>query len=451
MWQNIFPALFPALSFNSPMQSGMQGINVIFYMDRRPGDSEKTKRSITCEVHYIINGKRERFSLSTKQSCQIQHFDQAEQRVKPRVNFSTQTNDRLHEFRDRAERIYRDAIERGTMPTPAQFKDLIRSGIYQVEQERDLLTDLLAFIEYHKGKKTHRGSMAHITILHKHLSEFGRRERYPIEYGKINLDFYGRFVRFLRARPSGKNGSGTYNENTVGNYVKKLKMFLNWSAANGWNKFHAYKHAEFKIPGQRVENIYLERHEIEALYRLDLRKRQSLGRARDWFVLACETGMRYGDYVQVMNEQNIREIKDGPETVGYDFHYFPTKTSKSSGIKCVVPLSQIAVQILRRYGFEIPKPVKGQVFNRQLKELVGMAGIEKDISSHDARRTFATLRYKDGFPVQSIMKITGHRTEREFYKYLLIDGEENAAQWRVMNDRYKVETPGLKEVKLKVV
>lgn len=429
----------------------MQGINVIFYMDRRTGDSGKTRRSITCEIHYMVNGKRQRFSLSTKQSCQIQHFDQGEQRVKPRVNFSTQINDRLHEFRDGAERIYRDAIETGTMPTPTQFKEQIRVGAYKVEVEREFLVDYLAFIEYHKGKQTHRGSMAHITKLREHLTEFQRRERYPVEYDRINLDFYGRFVAFLRTQPTGKAEGETYNENTVGNYIKKLKMFLNWSTANGWNRFQVYKHPEFKIPEQRVENVYLEREEIEALDRLDLRGRQGLARTRDWFVLACETGMRYGDYTQVTNPASIKEIKEGAETIGYDFHYFPTKTSKTSGIKCVVPLSKRAIQVLRRHGFEMPVPVRGQVFNRYLKELVEIAGIQKAISSHDARRTFATLRYKDGFPVQSIMKITGHRTEREFYKYLLVDGEENAAQWRAMNDRYRVETPGLQDIKLKVV
>jgi len=48
------------------------------------------------------------------------------------------------------------------------------------------------------------------------------------------------------------------------------------------------------------------------------------------------------------------------------------------------------------------------------------------VSAHTARRTFATLMFKAGFPSISIMKITGHKDERSFLKYIKITGEENA-------------------------
>lgn len=89
--------------------------------------------------------------------------------------------------------------------------------------------------------------------------------------------------------------------------------------------------------------------------------------------------------------------------------------------------------------------------NKGLKELATLAGIAKNVGTHTARRTFATLRYKDGFTVQAIMKITGHKTEKEFYKYLCIEGQENADMFRRTDDRYKITTTGLLQTKLKVV
>jgi integrase len=90
-------------------------------------------------------------------------------------------------------------------------------------------------------------------------------------------------------------------------------------------------------------------------------------------------------------------------------------------------------------------------FNRNLKELARLAGIVKNISSHDARRTFATLEYQAGTPTQFIMQITGHRTEKEFRKYICLAGEENADLVRQMHPgRFEVKTPGLKEGKLRI-
>ncbi len=50
----------------------------------------------------------------------------------------------------------------------------------------------------------------------------------------------------------------------------------------------------------------------------------------------------------------------------------------------------------------------------------------KLVSSHTARRSFATNLYKSNFPAISIMKITGHKTEKAFLKYIKVTPEEHA-------------------------
>lgn len=80
-----------------------------------------------------------------------------------------------------------------------------------------------------------------------------------------------------------------------------------------------------------------------------------------------------------------------------------------------------------------------QRMNRQLKEICKLAGINdvhmldgiarkkyELVSTHTARRSFATNAYRAGIPSISIMKITGHSTERSFMKYIKISQEENA-------------------------
>lgn len=50
------------------------------------------------------------------------------------------------------------------------------------------------------------------------------------------------------------------------------------------------------------------------------------------------------------------------------------------------------------------------------------------ISSHTARRSFATNAYLAGIPVFRIMLITGHKTEESFFRYIRIGKAENARE-----------------------
>lgn len=416
-------------------------INIIFALNNRGTDTGENVRPIQCQIQYKVNGQTVRLNFSTGQRCKVRHFKN--QRVYHTAQFATQINERLSEIRETAETIYRTAIKNGKMPTPQKFQEQIISGTYTVEEERDLMRDFNAFIEYHQSKGTSKGSLSHILNLRTHLQQFAKRQRVALTYDNINLAFYGKFLRYLQDYEH-RDGA-TYEENTVGNFIKKFKMFLNWAKGNGWNPYDYYLHPEFKIPEKRVENVYLEQSELDALAALDLSKRPYLSQTRSWFLLGCETGMRYSDYTQ-LKKANIKEVPGG-----YDFTYQPHKTSKSSKVRVTVPLSVTAVKILLRYGFEMPAPVSNQKMNKGLKELTRLAGIDKVVGTHTARRTFATLSYKSGcFSNKSIMQITGHRTEKEFYKYLCVEGEENAQMMRDKSERYQVNTTGLLETKLRI-
>ena len=103
--------------------------------------------------------------------------------------------------------------------------------------------------------------------------------------------------------------------------------------------------------------------------------------------------------------------------------------------------------ILEKYDGKLPEKLKNQPFNRAIKKVCKKAKIKteetksitkggirqterlkkwKMVSSHTARRSFATNLYKSGFPAISIMAVTGHRTERAFLKYIKVTPEEHA-------------------------
>jgi integrase len=153
------------------------------------------------------------------------------------------------------------------------------------------------------------------------------------------------------------------------------------------------------------------------------------------FVIGCYTGLRFSD-LATLNEKNIIDK-------GTKIKILTQKT----GELVIIPLHTYILEILKRYNGKIPQVISNQKMNDHLKAIGKEAkikekttlhytqgGIKKSetlpkhelITVHTARRSFATNAFLNEIPSISIMKITGHRTERAFMKYIKISQEENA-------------------------
>ena len=112
----------------------------------------------------------------------------------------------------------------------------------------------------------------------------------------------------------------------------------------------------------------------------------------------------------------------------------------------IIPLHPVAKSILEKYN-GTPRLISNQKFNEYIKDVCEIVGLNetitltrtcggkkmritkpkfKFVSSHTARRSFATNAYKAGVPTLAIMAITGHRTEKVFLKYVKVTKEEHA-------------------------
>jgi len=136
------------------------------------------------------------------------------------------------------------------------------------------------------------------------------------------------------------------------------------------------------------------------------------------------------------------------------------KTQKT-GEKVVIPLHWTVKNILEKYSETakgLPRDLSNQRMNDYLKEIGREVKIDEQIhrantkdglkvstnvpkweliTTHTARRSFATNLYKNGYPTIGIMQITGHRTEKSFMKYIKVSHEENAEKliqhWKTTN------------------
>jgi integrase len=257
--------------------------------------------------------------------------------------------------------------------------------------------------------------------LFEDLKEFAAVKE--IDFCDINKDLYSDFVSYLTYEKK-------LSKNTIGKKIRVLKTFLNAATPEHLSR-DQFK--DSKSISEESENIYLNEKELQAMYELDLTDKPRLDKVRDLFLVGCWTGLRFSDLIQVRPEN----IKNGLISV----------TQKKTGNKAVIPLHQTVQMILDKYENNLPKPISNQNFNKYLKEVAELAefkeGISKQITrggkketsfalkwelvtTHTARRSFATNAYKAGVPSLTIMAITGHRSESAFLKYIKVTLEEHA-------------------------
>jgi len=269
------------------------------------------------------------------------------------------------------------------------------------------------------------------------LKKYDNTLKHKLTFESIDMDFYENFVKYLTdfQRTLKKKTIKGYSKNTIGDHIKKVKVFMNYANDKGYTTNKGHLHRKFQTVEETPETIYLTDTEILSLYTLDLTKKPRLDKVRDLFIIGCYTGLRFSDLSQLTPEnftKNGTQIK--------------IKTIKT-GETVVIPLHWTIKEILQKYNGETPRAISNQKMNEYLKDLGQAAkfnekvvlnrtqgGLSYDqtkkkselITVHTARRSFATNMFLAEVPTISIMKITGHRTERAFMKYIKITSEQNA-------------------------
>lgn len=221
------------------------------------------------------------------------------------------------------------------------------------------------------------------------------------------------------------------DKNCANNYVvkniKNLGKILRICMENEWidkSPFTAYKGKT-----KNVDRFYLNKEELAHITGKEFLS-ERLKQVRDVFIFCCFTGLAYVDVFK-LKQENIRRGIDGDRWIFTNRQKTKTRSS--------VPLLSTAVEIVDRYstnkiclnkGLLLPVP-SNQKMNEYLKEIADLCGIEKKLTSHIARHTFATtVTLLNGVPIESVSKMLGHtniRTTQHYAKILDIKVSEDMA------------------------
>ena len=364
------------------------------------------------------------------------------------------TNGDADELNYELRRMYRIAEEivifatKRKLPNPGEFAkktfhpqfDLSSLKVIAKDLEKiDVKINLDLFFQIDdymqsKSKKVSKGMTRIYRNMRYHLQEFEAFRKKPITFDDLDFTFYEEFVSFLTydyVQKRRKDVIVGLKTNTVGKTIKQFRTFLR-------NRIRKRIIPPIDMEGwtileEEVDAVYLSFDEIEAFRELDLSLHPHLSDYRDELVLGCLTGLRFSDFSNLM-ETDVRG----------DLLY--KKTQKSDNW-VVIPLRPEALKILKRRFTKSVTPTLNQVFNRHIKIICKLAGIDLVlkhsykkgnkvfietqpkyawVSSHTCRRSFCTNEFLAGTPVELIMKISGHKSVKDFYKYIRITSEEAA-------------------------
>lgn len=255
--------------------------------------------------------------------------------------------------------------------------------------------------------------------LKRHLQNFEKNTQFKIEFESIDMNFYKKFVDYLTIKLK-------LAPNTIGKLITNIKVFMREAFEDGLTTNNTFTHRKFKSINFKSDTIYLTTDEIKALQNLDLSKQPRYERVRDMFVVGCYTALRHSDLSKIKPEN----IENGM------IDMVQTKTDK----QVIIPMAKDVIEILAKYNNTIPG-ISNQKYNEYLYEVCKKCEVlEKEItiheikggkkitivkpkyefiSSHTARRTFCTNEYKAGdLEISEIMALSGHTTEKSFYKYI---------------------------------
>jgi site-specific recombinase XerD len=410
-------------------------MKVSFYLLRPDSD---TDTAIFARICY--KGSKAKFYIPEK--IKPRYWDRKRQRAKSVSSFpqAPEFNDRLEFIGTEIGRVFTKWVNdhKGLYPHPDTLRDVLEQHFNKVQSKEEIESSLLPYFAQlikrtengtrvipGTGKPYSERTIKAYRTSYKTIEGFAKSYSRKVDFETLDQNFYEDYRAYLTKKLKKR-------VNTVGKEIKTLKTVLNDAAAKGIKVNPAFKSRAFSVISEDANTIYLNESELAEMYSLDLSSVPKLERVRDRFIVAANTGLRFDD----VNKVKSSSIKGGMITI----------TQGKTGNPVVIPVHPYVTEILAKYGGELPE-ISNQKFNEYIREVAKMVpslhvdtekvkkgGLKalktlkkwEMVSSHTARRSFATNQHRKGLSSIIVMAITGHRTEKSFLKYIRYTPEDSA-------------------------
>ncbi len=382
---------------------------LLFYVKR-----SKMIGNGTVPVYLRITVDGERIEISSKRYVNPDKWNANAQKLNGTGEEVRSLNNYLKTLEHQVYEIHRHLIEKKLPLTAVNLKNALLKKdevagckmLIPIFKEHNRQVAALIGTEYAKGTADrYETSLKHTQAFLKWKYKVD-----DINIEGINHEFIMAYDFYLRSERKCANNS------TV-KYMKNFKKIILICIDNGWldkDPFIKYK-PKVKI----VARDYLTKEELETM---SLKTHSSLRieQVKDIFIFCCYTGLAYIDVKQLKRSEIIKGI-DGQQWI------FTTRQKTATASR--IPLLTQALQIIQKYEHhpecadqdKVLPVLSNQKMNSYLKEIADVCGINKELTFHIARHTFATsVTLANGVSIESVSKMLGHKNMRTTQHYAKI-------------------------------
>lgn len=292
-------------------------------------------------------------------------------------------------------------------------------GIYFVDFIREV-------VEKRSRRKSEHYPACYDAIIN-HINGFSATYGCDIFTNSVTEEFLDDFIIYLE--------NEGLRHNTIVGYIQKMQSMVR--KASQYNYAVDTTYDEIDLRQEETFAVFLSMNEVTRIYYykfIGQDKRNARERIRDLFIVGCLTALRYSDY-STLTKDNFQGD-------------YIVKRTKKTNVTVKIPMHAYVREIIAKYGGDIPGGLCIQYFNKYLKLIMREIGLTDKVtysyteggklktvtrekcdlvSSHTARRSAATNLYLTGrMKTLEIMKLTGHRSEQNFFRYIRLTQDDMA-------------------------
>ena len=349
----------------------------------------------TVNIRVTIDGKSVEFS--TKIFVDPNLWNAKSGRMDGKSKTATEINNSLNAMLARLKIKHQEILDRNGYVTSEELRDVFLNKLGIRYKLLELFEEIIKQKQVLEGMTLKENTIENYVRIKKRLEEFilKKYNKTDIVIQEVNNEFIREFEACLRTQYKNK-------DNTVVNNLRKLKQITTLALKKRYINTDPF--LDIKLSSKPGKRQFLTENELKVLISEDF-KSETLREVRDLFVFCCFTGLGYAD-VSNLKEEDIK-INDKGEK------YLINDRIKT-GVEAYIPLLDIPLAILEKY--KIKKESKGEILpirhaqnlNTSLKKIATICNINKNLTTHTARHTFATLMLTKGISIESVSKMLGH-------------------------------------------
>ncbi len=415
----------------------MQTAKFIFYLKHEKANQVTGEEPIYCRI--TVNGKRSNISIN--RWVDPKRWIETNKLQSARKSEDKELILYMESILLRLKQIEREMIESKIPITSENIKNVYSSKSCNTKKSKSLIE----VFEWHNAKfkelvlsgEAANGSLDRYKQALNHVKAFLKYQynRTDIFLDELEFSFITNFDHYLRIERKDEKGRiRKCANNSAVKYVRNFRKIIKRAVDEGWLEYDLF--AKYKGKVRETEKVFLTPEEIEIIQNKEITI-QRLSVVRDIFLFAIYTGYAYVD-VKSLTYNHVQKHIDGEKWIFTK----RVKTKVNENVMLLHP----ALQLIEKYkshpvciqkGVLFPIPTNQRV-NTYLKELADVCGIQKKLTFHTARHSFATsIMLANGVPLETVMDTIGHKQMKQTQHYAKMLNSKVSEDMKKLNKKFK--------------